>query len=249
MVINAIIVDDDLKSRELIHSFCKTYGDDKIHILELCHSVDSAIVAIEKHQPDLVFLDIDMPEKNGFELVNHFGKIDFEVVFVTGHSNQFTKAIEISALNYLMKPINPLNIKSIVERFESKIELADKINRIEVLKSNLNGDKKSIVFPNNDGFKVALVSDIISCETGNGDGKCTIVTTKETIMTSKSLTKMAQLLPETIFIKVSGSAIINKKMVELYNSKDFNLRMNNGRTIKVSDKFYTKTELMDAISN
>jgi two-component system LytT family response regulator len=249
MVIKAIIVDDDLESRELIHSFCKRYSDDKIHILELCHSVDTAIISIEEHKPDLVFLDIDMPEKNGFELVNHFTTIPFEIVFVTGHANQFTKAIEISALNYLMKPINPLNIKSIVERFENKKELAESINRIEVLKSNLNCDKKSIVFPNNYGFNVALISDIISCETGNGDGKCTIVTTKETIITSKSLKEMVLLLPETIFLKVSGSAIINKKKVELFNSKDFNIRMNNGRTIKVSDKFYTKTELMDAISN
>lgn len=249
MLVKAIIVDDDLKSRELIHSFCKAYSDDKIQILDLCNSVDSAIIAIEKNKPDLVFLDIDMPEKNGFDLINYFTFLSFEIVFVTGHSNHFTKAIEISALNYLMKPINPLNIKSIVERFENKKQLADSINRIEVLKNNLNGDNKSIVFPNNDGFKVALISDIISCETGNGDGKCTIVTTKETIITSKSLTKMVQLLPETIFLKVSASAVINKKKVELFNSKDFNLRMNNGRTIKVSEKFYNKTELMDAISN
>ena len=223
MIIKAIIVDDDLQSRELIHSFCKTYSDNKIQILDLCNSVDSAVISIEKNKPDLVFLDIDMPEKSGFELVNHFTKIDFEIVFVTGHENQSLRAIETSALNYLMKPFNPLNIKSIVEYFENKIKLADKINRIEVLKRNLNDDKKSIVFPNNDGFKVASVSDIISCETGNGDGKCTIITTKETIITSKSLTKMAQLLPETNFIKVSSSAIINKKKVELFNSKDFNL--------------------------
>jgi two-component system LytT family response regulator len=148
-----------------------------------------------------------------------------------------------------MKPINPLNIKSIVERFENKMELANSMNRIEVLKSNLNNNKKSIVFPNNDGFKVALISDIVSCETENGNGKCKIETTKETIIVTKSLKEMLQLLPETIFLKVSGSAIINKKMIELFNSKNFNLRMNNGRTIKVSEKFYNKTELMDAISN
>ena len=111
MIIKAIIVDDDLKSRELIHSFCKTYSDNKIQILDLCSSVDTAIIAVEKHKPDLVFLDIDMPEKNGFELVNHFSTIPFEIVFVTGHANQFTKAIEISALNYLMKPLKQVNLK------------------------------------------------------------------------------------------------------------------------------------------
>lgn len=249
MLIKAIIVDDDLKSRELIHSFCKAYSDNKIQIVELCNSVDTAIIAIKKNKPDLVFLDIDMPEKNGFDLINHFTLLSFEIVFVTGHSNHFTKAIEISALNYLMKPINPLNIKSIVEQFENKKKRTDGINRIDVLKNNLNSDKKSIVFPNNDGFKVALISDIISCETGNGDGKCTITTCKETIVVTKSLKEIFQLLPETIFLKVSASAIINKKSIELFNSKDFNLRMNNGRTIRVSEKFYNKTELMDAISN
>lgn len=249
MIIKAIIVDDDPKSRELIHSFCKTYSDNKIQILELCHSVDSAILSIEKHKPDLVFLDIDMPEKNGFELINHFATIDFEIVFVTGHANQYTKAIEVSALNYLMKPINPLNIKSIIERFENKMELADSINRIEILKNNLYGDKKSIVIPNKEGFQVALINDIISCETENGNGKCKISTTKETIVATKSLREMLQLLPSDIFLKVSASAIINKQMVESFNSKDFSIKMNNGRSIKVSEKNYNKTELMDAISN
>ena len=101
MIINAIIVDDDLKSRELIYNFCKTYSNDKIHILDLCNSVDTAIISIEKNNPDLVFLDIEMPGKNGFELVNYFTKINFEIVFVTGYANQYTKAIEISALNYM----------------------------------------------------------------------------------------------------------------------------------------------------
>ena len=246
MIIKAIIVDDDLKSRELIHSFCKTYSDNKIQILDLCSSVDTAIIAVEKHKPDLVFLDIDMPEKNGFELVNHFSTIPFEIVFVTGHANQFTKAIEISALNYLMKPINPLNIKSIVERFENKMELANSINRIEVLKSNLNGDKKSIVFSINDGFKVAFVSNIISCETGNGDGKCKIVTASETIVVTKSLKEIAQLLPEPLFLKVSGSAIINKSFVKSFYTKDKKMTLTNGHSITVTE--FNKSTLMDALN-
>jgi len=249
MVIKAIIVDDDLKSRELIHSFCKTFGGNKIQILDLCNSVDMAILSIEKNKPDLVFLDIDMPEKNGFELLNHFNEINFEIVFVTGHANQFTKAIEISALNYLMKPINPLNIKSIIERFETKKELADTIDRVEILKSNLTSEKKSIVFPNNSGFNVVLVSDIISCETENGNGKCIIETLKETIVITKSLREIFEMLPKTVFLKVSSSAIINKKMIELFSSKKFEVKMNNGHTIKVSEKYYNKTELMDAIEN
>jgi two-component system LytT family response regulator len=249
MIIKAIIVDDDLKSRELIHSFCRTYSDDKIQILELCNSVDTAIVAIEKHNPDLIFLDIDMPEKNGFELVNHFIDRSFEIVFVTGHKNHQTEAIACSAMNYLMKPINPLSLKSIIDQFEFKKIQKNSLNRLEILKNNLRNEQKSIAFSDKDGFKVTLVSDIIYCETGNGDGKCTIVTTKETIVNSKSLKQMVQLLPETLFLKVSASAIVNKNFAKSFNTKKFELEMTSGKNIKVSDDLFNKSTLMDALKH
>lgn len=247
MPIKAIIVDDDRKSRELIHTFCKDYCDNKIHILDLCNSVDTAIISIEKNNPDLVFLDIDMPDKNGFDLINNFDLLPFEVVFVTGHANQYTKAIEVSALNYLMKPINPLNIKSIVDRFENKIQIANGVNRIKVLKDNLNSkNNKSIVFPNNDGFKVVLVSDIIYCETGNGNGKCKIETMNDTIVITKSLKEIAQLLPKTSFLKVSSSAIINKSFIKSFNTKEKKLTLSNGYLITVTE--FNKSTLMDALN-
>lgn len=246
MAIKAIIVDDDLKSRELINSFCKNYYEEKIQILDLCNSVDTAILSIEKNKPDLVFLDIDMPEKNGFELINHFDTIPFEVVFVTGHANSYTDAIKCSALDYLMKPINPLNIKSIVDRFENKNQIANSINRIDILKSNLKSNKKSIVFPNNDGFKVVLVSDIIYCETGNGNGKCKIETINDSIIITKSLKEIAQLLPETLFLKVSSSAIINKSFVKSFQTKEKKIALSNGYSITVTE--FNKSSLMDALN-
>lgn len=249
MLIKAIIVDDDQKSRELIQTFCEVYGENKLQILDLCKSVDTAIISIDKNKPDLVFLDIDMPEKNGFDLINHFTKINFEIVFVTGHANQYTKAIEISALNYLMKPINPLNIKAIIERFENKILLSDSINRIDILKNNLKDDKKSIVFPNNNGFKVAEIAEIRYCETSNGDGKCKIVLKDESIIVSKSLGNILQLLPQTTFLKISASAAINKNFIKSFDGKKFVVIMKNDYQIKVSEKFYTKTSLMNALEN
>lgn len=91
MILKAIIVDDHKNSRELIQNFCESYNNGVIQIEALCPSVDTALVAIEAHKPDLVFLDIDMPEKNGFELINNFDVLPFEVVFVTGYDNKFTK--------------------------------------------------------------------------------------------------------------------------------------------------------------
>jgi two-component system LytT family response regulator len=249
MLLKAIIVDDHKNSRELIQSFCESYSNGVIQIAALCPSVDTALVAIEAHKPDLVFLDIDMPEKNGFELINNFDVLPFEVVFVTGHANQYTKAIEISAMNYLMKPINPLNIKAIVEQFETKIALANTVNRNEILKNNLNGTKNTILFPSNDGFIVIDTTDIISCQSQNGTGKCSIVTTTDTIVIHKYLKDVLSLLPESSFIKVSSSAIINKKKIASFSSKTYTLKMSNGSNIKVSDAFYNKTKLIDALAN
>ena len=249
MILKAIIVDDHQKSRELIQSFCELYSNGIIQIAALCPSVDTALVAIKTHKPDLVFLDIDMPEKNGFELINNFDVLPFEVIFVTGHANQYTKAIEISAMNYLMKPINPLNIKAIVERFETKIALANTVNRNEILKNNLNGTNTTILFPSNDGFTVVDTTTIISCQSQNGAGKCTIVTTTDTIIIHKYLKDLMLLLPISCFIKVSSSAIINKKKIASFNSKTYTLKMSNASNIKVSDAYYNKTKLIDALAN
>ncbi len=246
MIIKAIIVDDDAKSRELIHSFCKIYGDKKIIIVDLCNSVDAAIISIEKNKPDLVFLDIEMPQRNGFELVEHYTKVPFEIVFVTGHANKYIDALQCSALDYLMKPINPLNIKSIIDRFENKIALANSQERFEVLKNNLNNSNTSIILSSNDGFKVITTTDIIYCETGNGDGKCKIETINETIVVSKSLKEMHQLLTDRLFLKVSSSAIVNKKFIKSFHTKNKKITLSNGYLITVTE--YNKSTLMDAIN-
>lgn len=246
MIIKAIIVDDDAKSRELIQSFCKIYGDEKIIILDLCNSVDAAIISIEKNKPDLVFLDVEMPQRNGFELVEHYTKVPFEIVFVTGHANKYIDALQCSALDYLMKPINPLNIKSIIDRFENKIALANSQERFDVLKNNLNNSNTSIILSSNDGFKVITTTDIIYCETGNGDGKCKIETINETIVVSKSLKEMHQLLTDRLFLKVSSSAIVNKKFIKSFHTKNKKITLSNGYLITVTE--YNKSTLMDAIN-
>ncbi len=132
---------------------------------------------------------------------------------------------------------------------QSQAALENSTNQIDILKNNLKGEKTTLVIPDKEGFKVLIISDIISCETGNGSGKCKIETTKGNIVISKPMNKMIQLLPSSIFLSVSSSAIINKKMVESFNSKDFYLKMNNGRIIKVSDSKFKKKELIDALSN
>src|SRR5690606_38895011 len=91
-------------------------------IVEKCVSVDSGVLAIKNHEPELVFLDIQMPEKNGFELFKYFDVVKFEVIFTTAHDKFGIKAIKRSALDYLLKPINHLDLAEAVKKFEKKNE-------------------------------------------------------------------------------------------------------------------------------
>jgi two-component system LytT family response regulator len=106
--------------------------------------------------------------------------------------------------------------------------------------------KKSIILPNNDGFKVVVIDEILYCETSNGNGKCTIETTSETIVVSKSLKEIFQLLADNSFLKVSSSAVVNKKFVKSFHTKNKKLTLLNDYSITVTE--YNKSSLMDAIS-
>ena len=119
-MIKAIIIDDEINAQSLLEKTLDRYFPNKFNIVEKCISVDEGVQAIKKYEPDLVFLDIQMPEKNGFELFKHFEVINFEVIFTTAHDKFGIKAIKRSALDYLLKPINHLELAEAVKKFEKK---------------------------------------------------------------------------------------------------------------------------------
>ena len=118
-MIRALIIDDEEKSRITLQSLV-TKNCPSVEILELCDSVDAALKAIEKHKPGLIFLDIEMPFKNGFNLLEKIKEPDFEVVFTTAYQNYAIQAIKFSAMDYLLKPIDVEELKAAVKKAEAK---------------------------------------------------------------------------------------------------------------------------------
>ena len=116
-MIKAVIIDDEINAQVLLEKTLIRYFPNKFNIVEKCISVDQGVLAIEKHQPELVFLDIQMPEKNGFELFKYIEVVKFEVIFTTAYNQFAIKAIKRSALDYLLKPKKPMDISEAINKY------------------------------------------------------------------------------------------------------------------------------------
>lgn len=131
-MIKAIIIDDELHAREFLERILERYFSDKIFLFASCKNIKEGIENIEKFSPDLVFLDINMQNESGFDLLKELPKIDFEIIFTTAHAEFAIDAIKWSALDYLLKPVNHLELATTIKKFEKKWE-----NKIEFDKFRL----------------------------------------------------------------------------------------------------------------
>lgn len=250
MKIKAIIVDDESHARSFLKKLCNFYYEDKIEIVDQCNSVSSALISIKKHAPNLVFLDIQMPDENGFELLSHFESLPFEIIFTTAHKEYAIEAIRKSALDYLLKPIDVQDFKAAISRLDAVLEKKQNINKYELLTENLNhsnSGKQRIAFPTKVGFDVVQINKIIFCKS---DGSYTFIqTTEQQHYTSKSFKEICELLEfEKQFLKVHRSYLVNADYVKNFKSEDFVLEMTSGDEIPVSDQKFRKNNLIDAIT-
>src|SRR3989337_414192 len=118
-MIRCVLIDDESNSLEMMEWLLKTYCP-QVQIDAMCNAASKGIEAINKYKPDLVFLDIEMPHMNGFDMLEQFDKLFFDVVFCTAYDQFAIKAFKYSALNYLLKPVDPDDLKETIKRLEEK---------------------------------------------------------------------------------------------------------------------------------
>lgn len=166
-MIKTIIVDDEYNAREFLEKLLTRYFPDKFIILDKCESVDEAIVSIEKYNPELVFLDIQMPNKNGFQLFKELNKVHFEVIFTTAHSEFAIDAIKCSALDYLLKPINYIDLLDTIKKYDSKQNKASQEEKLRLLLENVDtggSEFNRIALPTENGFELLKTNAILYCK-------------------------------------------------------------------------------------
>lgn len=214
--ITAILVDDEPKAIINLSFLIKEY-DLPVEIVGTANDVDEAKILIEKHQPDVVFLDIEMPEKNGFVLFKEV-EVNFNTIFVTAYNDFAIKAFEVSALDYLLKPIDINRLKEAIEK--ACIQKENQALKMEVLQKNLQENKiEHIVLPFRDSKVVVKADEIICIEAERSYSFVHIEVEGEysKITFSRNLSYMEKLLEDhTQFFRSHRSWIINLNKVTNY---------------------------------
>ena len=217
--IKAIIVDDELNARSLLRNFIEDHCPE-IEIIADAEDVKSAVKIINKNQVDLVFLDVEMPNENGFALFDYFNKPTFETVFCTAYSQYAIKAFEVSAVDYILKPIGITKLKEAVEKVVLKRALNLPQTNIGILKENLQENKiKKIGVHIGDGIVFMDLNDILYFE---ADGSYTTIHHKNgKDLAVKKIKHFEDLLSsDNRFFRIHRSYFVNITLIKKYSKKD-----------------------------
>jgi two-component system LytT family response regulator len=235
----AILIDDEVKSLNALALLLKKYCP-HVNIVAACGDAETALDKIEALQPDLLFLDISMPGKNGFGLLQEVGEPAPEVIFVTAHDHYMLQAFKFSAVDYLLKPVDVNDLADAVNRAHDRIGKKKKTDRWETLIHNLQLQLQSneirLCIPSQTGFEVIGLQDIIYCEAESSYTKFHLPNKKQ-VVTSKTIKEYESLLADNFFIRVHRSYLVNLKHVKEYRrGEDGTITMTNGQEIRVAKR-------------
>ena len=243
-MITCIIIDDEKPAREFLTKLIKQYFDKKLIVLDSVESVEKGVEAINKLHPELIFLDIEMKGEDGFQLFKYFDNVFFDIIFTTAHKDYAINAIKHAALDYLLKPINFVDLNEAIKRLERKHTAATNQYRINALLDNLNTDSaqfNKIAIPTQTGYELEKISNIIYCEGLDNYAKIITLQGKEIVIT-KTLKYLEETLPSSVFVRIHKSTLINLNYVANYNRVDgYSVTMTNGKKLDVS---YRKNEYL-----
>lgn len=215
-MIKALIIDDENRTRELIAKMITSFGFD-IEAIPAGENVKSGIKAIEEIQPDIVFLDIQMPDGTGFDVLKSVKNKDFEVIFITAHEEFAIKAIKFSALDYLLKPIDPSELRAAVEKAIKAIDEKKEETQFDALQYNIQpNQKRRLVLKTQESVYVVELDEIIRCEADRNYTSFFLSGGKK-ILVSKTLKEYETLLTGHNFLRVQQSHLINLDYVDRYD--------------------------------
>ncbi len=233
-MIKAIIIDDEPYCCEALSTLLEDSPD--IEVIAVCYNATDALVAIRQHSPDLVFLDVEMPKMNGFEMLEQLGFVNFHLIFTTSYDQYALKAIRFSALDYLLKPIDSGElqnaVKKVVQRSQKPIA-----QQLEILMQKIHSPStpiSRIAMPTMEGLQMIQVDSIISCES---DSNYTILHLKDKKkkVASTTLKDIEELLEDHSFVRVHRCYLVNLNEIEKYlKGEGGYLIMSDGSTIDVS---------------
>lgn len=236
MKLKAIIVEDELASRETLASYLEKYCPE-VELAGMADGVEAGLELIRSKSPDLVFLDIEMPFGNGFDLLDQVEVSNFDVIFITAFSDYALRAIQVSAAHYLLKPVSIDELTAAVQAVAESRQKQQELIHTRILIENIHLENRQLhkmVLPTLEGFEVIVIKDIIYCAAADN---FTVFHLKdgEKKMICRSLKHYEELLTDFDFIRVHKSSLINKHYVQSYRKgKGGTVTLSNGDEISVS---------------
>jgi len=234
-MIRSIIIDDEEHCiKALLNDLQKNCPTTEV--IGTCNSAKEGILFIKKNNPDLIFLDVEMPWMNGFEMLELLGDIKFSIIFTTAHDEFAAKAFRISAVDYLLKPIDANDLKVAVQKVEKKMDEGSNIQHIHNLLRNMKqpSSNQKIALPQREGYEFVDVSSIIYCSAEGAYTKVLMID-KRSMLISRTLGDVEELLPPEMFQRIHHSSLVNVEYISQFLRTDGGyVVLKNGEKLSVS---------------
>lgn len=246
-MLKTIIVDDEPKARRIMCALLEKHCPE-VEILGTADDVPEAVKLINKTKPDLIFLDIEMPGFTGFQLMDFFERVDFQIIFTTAYSEYALQAFQVSAIDYLLKPIEVSALKEAVQKAIKQQEATSQDQRLEALAANLNpsGAIKKIALPVADGFMFVEPEDVLYLQADGSYTNIHLVDGQQFLVTKK-IKEFVRILNHPCFFKTHRSYLINLNQIKQYVRTDggYIIMANGDQVTLARDR---KDEFLGAIS-
>jgi len=235
-MINALIIDDEPKNIRILNGLLEECCPE-VNVIGEAFSAESAVPLIQEKQPDLVFLDIEMPYGNAFDLLDMVMPVSFEIIFITAFDAYTLKAFKYSALDYLLKPVSIDELKAAVDKAKERIKSKNINLQLQTLLTNIHKPSaamQKLALPCNDGLVFVLLSDIVRFEAKGGYTQV-YLNSQEKIIASRNIKEYEDILPEDVFFRIHNSHIINLNYVKKYHKgRGGMIEMSDGAKIEVA---------------
>ena len=244
----AIVVDDESAVRKTIAVLLHESFPDII-VSASVGTINDGYAAIMEHQPDLLFLDIELPDGLGFDLVKKISPVNFRVIFITGHQEYALDAIKVSALDYILKPIDKDELREAINKAREMFNHEEEQLKLLALSENLKGKKvlKRIILRTADALQLIAVSDIIRAEADSNYTHFHLTGGKH-VMVSRTIKEYEAMLTGTGLIRVHQSHLVNLNFVDKFIKRDGGyLQLRDGSCIPVSPNL--KKQVLKAITD
>ncbi|MCK9616406.1 MAG: LytTR family DNA-binding domain-containing protein [Lentimicrobiaceae bacterium] len=234
-MIKLVIIDDEVRSRDSIHQMLDNYCND-VFVAGEAGSVKDGIRLIEEKSPDVVLLDIRLPDGSGFDLLRQIGKIDFGIIFITAYEEYAIKAFKFNAIDYILKPIDPSDLVNCIEKSKKVVERENIQDKLQILLDSLDmpsKEEKVIVLRTNDSVYPVNINDIIRCESER-NYTYFYFTNGEKLLVSKSMREYADELVKHNFFRIHQSHVVNLRFIKRYNKEDATCILKDNSLVPVS---------------